>query len=105
MDWGLLQTSSVNFLLRDKLSIKRKWVYYIFVVSDFFLRLTWILIISPDAVYRYLKPEFVFMILYSGEGFRRSVANFVAVEFEHINLCNSFRATHFIESPFYLTPE
>jgi hypothetical protein len=102
LDWGLLQTTSTNFMLRDKLAIKNKAFYYIAMLCDFFLRFLWVLIISPDVVYQFIRPEFVFMILYTGEAFRRSIYNYISIEFEHISYCSSFRATQFIETPFYM---
>ena len=100
LDWGLLQTTSENFLLRDKLAIKTKWIYYIFIGIDLCLRFLWVLIISPDVVYSFLRPEFVFMILYWGEACRRGISNYMIIEYEHICTCNNFRATQAIETPF-----
>lgn len=100
LDWGLLSTTSNNILLRDKLALKQKWIYYIFLILDLILRFLWVLIISPDVVYKSLRPEFVFTILYWGEAFRRFFSNFLVIEYEHITICNNFRATQAIELPF-----
>lgn len=102
LDWGLLQTTSKNFLLRDKLALKNhKWFYYLAICLDLLLRFLFTLLISPQVVYEFLRPEFVFMILYMGETVRRFISNYIGVEFEHINLCKTFRATKFVDTPFY----
>lgn len=100
LDWGMLQTTSENFLLRDKLSIKNKNFYYVCMLIDFILRFSWVLIISPDIVYKSMRPEFVFMILYCAEMFRRTINNYICIEYDHICLCNNFRATQVVETPF-----
>ncbi|VEU24082.1 DEKNAAC105091 [Brettanomyces naardenensis] len=42
MDWSLFQFHSKNFLLRDELTYKRKWVYYVAMVIDVVLRHQWV---------------------------------------------------------------
>ena len=100
--FGLFQLNSHNFLLRDKLSLKKKWIYYFFLVFDFFGRCLWVLLISPTVVYSLImRSEFVFFVLYVGEAIRKSIQNFLTIEYIHIQNCSSFRVTHYIELPFY----
>ncbi|QOU18127.1 hypothetical protein BRETT_005187 [Brettanomyces bruxellensis] len=42
MDWSLFQFHSINFLLRDELTYKRKSVYYTAMVIDVVLRHQWV---------------------------------------------------------------
>jgi hypothetical protein len=47
MDWGLLERNKVNPLLREKLFFGSPKIYYLIVVGNLFMRLTWIITISP----------------------------------------------------------
>lgn len=44
MDWSLFKLHSENYLLRDELGFEHHWVYYFAIISNFILRMTWILL-------------------------------------------------------------
>lgn len=45
MDWSLCQFDSENFLLRDVLMYKRRWIYYLAAIFDTIMRFQWILFV------------------------------------------------------------
>ena len=47
MDWDLLQKNTKNKFLREKLVFGSSRIYYLILVGNFFMRLTWIITISP----------------------------------------------------------
>lgn len=98
--YGFGNMSSKNFLLRDKLALKPISIYYILLFIDFIFRFSFVLIISPQIVYHFLRPEYLLMWLYFSEIARRAIYNFMMIENCHAALCDTFRATKFIPSPF-----
>jgi hypothetical protein len=102
MDFGFLEHGP-NYPLREKLSYKNKFFYYMCCIVNLFLRFMWILTVSPEIVYRFIRPEFFSFIIYSFEVFRRGMWNFIRVEFKHIEICKEFRVTLDIELPFKKT--
>lgn len=101
MDWGFLEKDSINYPLRTKLSFKSKMIYYICITGDFIFRSFFILSYSPEVVYSFILPEFFTLVILLAEVMRRSLWNFIRVEFRHIEICKEFRATVFVETPFY----
>jgi len=101
MDWGFFEKGSKNFLLRNKLSFNSRAFYYYCMVWDFIFRFFFTLTISPQIVYTFIRPEFFTMIILSAEITRRSLWNFIRVEFRHIEICQDFRSTLYIETAFY----
>lgn len=65
-----------------------------------FLRFMWALTVSPEVVYRFIRPEFLSFLIYSMEVLRRGMWNFIRVELKHIELCKEFRVTVDVELPF-----
>ena len=57
MDYGLLQKGE-NYPLRNELIYENKKIYVIAMVLNFFGRFAWVLTISPEVVYRFIRPEF-----------------------------------------------
>ena len=100
MDFGFLQPYSLNYPLRDKLSFKNKNFYYFSILMNLFLRFMWVLTVSPEVVYLFIRPEFLLFILYVTEVTRRCMWNFIRVELKHIELCKEFKVTVDIELPF-----
>ena len=100
MDFGFLQPYSKNYPLRDKLSYPEKGFYYFCMISNLFLRFMWVLSVSPEVVYRFMRPEFVSFLIFSMEVLRRGMWNFIRVELKHIELCKEFRVTVDVELPF-----
>ena len=102
MDYGMLQQGP-NFPLRNKLSYSKKQLYYVAMVLNLFMRFAWALTISPDFVYKFVRPEFFLMILYLIEAFRRGMWNFIRVELKHIEICKDFKVCPHIELPLIKT--
>lgn len=98
MDYGMLQQGP-NFPLRNKLSYSKRQLYYVAMVLNLFMRFAWALTISPDLVYKFVRPEFFLMILYLIEMFRRGMWNFIRVELKHIEICKDFKVCPHIPLP------
>ena len=100
MDFGFLQQNSKNYPLRDKLSYNNKGFYYFCMGANLFLRFMWVLSVSPEVVYRFIRPEFFLLMIFSMEIARRGMWNFIRVELKHIELCKEFRVTAEVDLPF-----
>jgi hypothetical protein len=98
-DFGFLQPGP-NYPLRDKLSYKNKFFYYFTMVTDLFLRFVWMVSVSPEVISGYIRPEFLSLLIFSLEAFRRGMWNFIRVELQHIQLCKEFKVTVDVELPF-----
>jgi hypothetical protein len=98
-DFGFLQPGE-NYPLREKLSYKNKLFYYVCLITNLFLRCMWVLTVSPDMVYRFIRPEFFMLFIYSAEVLRRGMWNFIRVEYQHIELCKVFKVTIDVDLPF-----
>ena len=99
MDYGLIQNGSVNPGLRNELFYKRRWVYYTAMILNLMGRFAWVLTISPDVVYRWIRPEFFLMVIYMIEMCRRGMWNFFRIELKHIDLCQHFQVSDKIKLP------
>merc|ERR1719229_84348 len=101
MDWGLFDVNEPSLLgkgrcnhramLRDELVYRHHIVYYLAIIEDLFLRLSWIF----SVLFKYLQighPELITCILSLGELLRRFLWNFFRLENEHLNNCGQFRA-------------
>ena len=75
MDYGLLQKGK-NYPLRNHLIYEKKYIYFTAMILNFFGRFAWVLTISPEVVYRFIRPEFFSMIIYLIEMLRRGMWNF-----------------------------
>ena len=75
MDFGFLQHGD-NYPLRTKLSYKNKFFYYFCLVTNLFLRFMWVLSVSPEVVYTFIRPEFFLLMIYSMEVLRRRYVEF-----------------------------
>ncbi|CAG8723067.1 8490_t:CDS:2, partial [Scutellospora calospora] len=81
-DWSLLQLNSSNFLLRDDLIYKHKWIYYIGMFNNTMFRLTWILyFINDNTLNRF--------IIAFGEMLRRWQWDIFRIENEHVTNCQT----------------
>ena len=99
MDFGLLQNGK-NYPLRDKLYYKKKWIYYIVSILDFFLRFLWLITLSPEVINEFIRPESLSIILSSLEIFRRGMWNLIRVEYKHLEISKEFKVTNDVELPF-----
>ena len=64
-------------------------------------RFAWVLTISPEIVYRWIRPEFFLMVIYMIEMCRRGMWNFFRIELRHIDLCKNFQVSDKIKLPSY----
>ena len=64
-------------------------------------RFAWVLTISPEIVYRWIRPEFFLMVIYMIEMCRRGMWNFFRIELRHIDLCKNFQVSDKIKLPKY----
>ena len=99
MDFGLLQKGK-NYPLRDKLYYKKKYIYYIISVLDFFFRFLWLITLSPEVINAFIRPESLSIILSSVEIFRRGMWNLIRVEYKHFEISKEFKVTNDVELPF-----
>ena len=99
MDYGLLQPGTTNKFLRNDIFYKRKWIYYTAMMLNLMGRFAWVLTISPDVVYRWIRPEFFLMVIYMIEMCRRGMWNFFRIELKHIDLCKHFQVSDKIVLP------
>ena len=93
MDWGLLDKNAKHRFLREDLVYGSPAFYYIIMVANFFLRLSWVLTFSPSIVAAFnVKPIVFTLIVGSLEIIRRSLWNLLRVEKEHIANCTALKA-------------
>ncbi|KAK9499260.1 hypothetical protein O3M35_002329 [Rhynocoris fuscipes] len=92
MDWGLLDSNAgENRFLREEMVYSSKAFYYIAIIEDLILRLSWAFsfILSH---YKLVGSELMTSITAPLEVFRRFVWNYFRLENEHLNNCGKFRA-------------
>ena len=99
MDYGLLQYGAKDLFLRNDLFYKKNWIYYTAMILNLMGRFAWVLTISPDIVYRWIRPEFFLMVIYMIEMCRRGMWNFFRIELKHIDLCQHFQVSDKIALP------
>ncbi|CAL9057263.1 phosphate transporter PHO1-2-like isoform X2 [Musa acuminata AAA Group] len=98
-DWGLLDLSSKNLLLRDDLILKNKCVYYASMGLNSVLRLAWIGSVMPLSLGQ-VEHRLLDFLLASLEIVRRGHWNFYRLENEHLNNVGKFRAVKTVPLPF-----
>lgn len=87
MDWGLLETSGKNFLLRKYITFEPKRNYYIVMITNLIMRLAWTITLSPSIVSIFGDPNLVTFATGSVEIIRRGIWNLLRVEKEHLANC------------------
>ncbi|CDS05005.1 hypothetical protein LRAMOSA07535 [Lichtheimia ramosa] len=100
MDWGLLQPSSQNLLLRDEL-VFHKATYYLASILDVCLRFAWV----TNLMRMRLNGDILAFILAAMEACRRIQWNVFRLENEHLNNCGQYRAIKEIPLPFALNEQ
>ena len=100
MDFSLLQAGSRHFLLRDILALKRKWVYYLVMVIDPFLRFAWIFY----AIFTHNTQHSTIVSLMASfaEVSRRGMWTIFRVENEHCANVAQYKASRDIPLPYHL---
>ncbi|KAK9052168.1 hypothetical protein SSX86_028796 [Deinandra increscens subsp. villosa] len=99
IDWGLLQRKSTNMLLRNKLAVSHKYVYFVVMAMDVILRLAWLQLVLKFNI-RALKGTAISTLFSSLEIFRRGVWMFFRLENEHLNNVGKYRAFKSVPLPF-----
>ncbi|XP_010478931.1 PREDICTED: phosphate transporter PHO1 homolog 8-like isoform X2 [Camelina sativa] len=97
-DWGLLHRPSKS-LLREKLLVPYKSVYYIAMVVNVVLRLAWLQTVL-DFNISFLHRETMIALIAILEIIRRGIWNFFRLENEHLNNVGKFRAFKSVPLPF-----
>uniref|UniRef100_K3WSV9 SPX domain-containing protein n=1 Tax=Globisporangium ultimum (strain ATCC 200006 / CBS 805.95 / DAOM BR144) TaxID=431595 RepID=K3WSV9_GLOUD len=93
MDWGLGRPQ--HKFLGDRQMFSRKWVYYLAIVADLFLRFAWTMTLIPPHSSRML-PLYLLPFTMVGELFRRTFWSFFRLENEHLRNTQGFRRVDFI---------
>jgi hypothetical protein len=113
MDWGLLHRDCPNKFLRKKIlfapSVSALYsaatvflkaghlqTYYLAMVSNFFLRVSWVLTISPSFFRIVIHHEVFFLGIALLEILRRGQWSIFRVENEHLNNCGKFRVVNVV---------
>ncbi|EGC31750.1 hypothetical protein DICPUDRAFT_49995 [Dictyostelium purpureum] len=91
MDWGIFRTHSRNFLLRDHLFYRHKWVYYFALITNTLMRGSWTINVSFEALSSRTK-ELIVLATAVIEVTRRFQWNFFRLENEHLNNVGKFKA-------------
>ncbi|KAL2546728.1 Phosphate transporter PHO1-like protein 3 [Forsythia ovata] len=99
IDWGLLQRNSKNYLLRDKLLVPHKSVYFVAMVLNVLLRLAWIQTVMNVTIFS-LHGQTVIALVAALEIIRRGIWNFFRLENEHLNNVGKYRAFKSVPLPF-----
>ncbi|CAE5958487.1 unnamed protein product [Arabidopsis arenosa] len=97
-DWGLLHRPSKH-LLREKLLVPNKAVYYVAIVLNIVLRMAWLQTVL-DFNFKFLHRETMVALLAALEIIRRGIWNFFRLENEHLNNVGKFRAFKSVPLPF-----
>lgn len=97
-DWSLGNPFSSNWLLRNRLGYKRRWIYYAAVPTDIILRHQWVLfaIFTEDVQHNSAVSFFVAL----AEVLRRGMWSLFRVENEHCNNVENYRASRDIPLPY-----
>lgn len=78
-DWGLLEPNAKNWLLRKYLTFEPKRNYYIVIVSNFIMRLSWMMTISPSIALYFGNSQLLTFVTGSIEIMRRGIWNLLRV--------------------------
>ncbi|CAI9785253.1 unnamed protein product [Fraxinus pennsylvanica] len=99
IDWGLLRCNSKNYLLREKLLIPHKSVYFVAMVLNVFLRLAWMQTVMSVTIFS-LNGQTLIATVAALEIIRRGIWNFFRLENEHLNNVGKYRAFKSVPLPF-----
>ncbi|CAA7031203.1 unnamed protein product [Microthlaspi erraticum] len=98
-DWGLLNRTSKNRWLRDKLLVPQKKVYFIAMILNVLLRFAWIQTVL-DFKFSFMHRQTMVTLVASLEIIRRGIWNFFRLENEHLNNVGKYRAFKSVPLPF-----
>ena len=102
MDFSLMQAHSKNFLLRDVMTFKSKWVYWAIIIFDPILRFMWIFfaIFTHNVQHSALVS---FMVAFA-EVTRRGAWALFRVENEHASNVKQYKASRDVPLPYRIEP-
>ncbi|XP_010527936.1 PREDICTED: phosphate transporter PHO1 homolog 3 [Tarenaya hassleriana] len=98
-DWGLLNRTSKNRWLRDKLLVPHKKVYFIAMILNVLLRFAWLQTVL-DFNFSFMHRQTMVAVVASLEIIRRGIWNFFRLENEHLNNVGKYRAFKSVPLPF-----
>uniref|UniRef100_A0A1J3GRY7 Phosphate transporter PHO1-like protein 3 n=3 Tax=Noccaea caerulescens TaxID=107243 RepID=A0A1J3GRY7_NOCCA len=98
-DWGLLNRTSKNRWLRDKLLVPQKKVYFIAMILNVLLRFAWLQTVL-DFNFSFMHKQTMVTLVASLEIIRRGIWNFFRLENEHLNNVGKYRAFKSVPLPF-----
>ncbi|CAH2045649.1 unnamed protein product [Thlaspi arvense] len=98
-DWGLLNRTSKNRWLRDKLLVPQKNVYFIAMILNILLRFAWLQTVL-DFHFNFMHRETMIAVVASLEIIRRGIWNFFRLENEHLNNVKTGKAVKTVSLPF-----
>ncbi|KFK33500.1 hypothetical protein AALP_AA5G021000 [Arabis alpina] len=98
-DWGLLNKSSKNRWLRDKLLVPNKRVYFMAMILNVVLRFAWLQTVL-NFQFKLMHAETLVAVMASLEIIRRGMWNFFRLENEHLNNVGKYRAFKSVPLPF-----
>eukprot|EP00850_Spirogloea_muscicola_P016043 SM000127S26659 [mRNA] locus=s127:380596:386087:+ [translate_table: standard] len=99
VDWGLLQSKSSNPWLRDQLTLKSKFMYFVAMIANVLLRFAWLQTVTRFH-FGSLNPSVANYLFAALEVLRRGIWNFFRLENEHLNNVGRFRAVKTVPLPF-----
>ena len=89
-DWGFFQKNQENKFLRKDLAYPSKFFYYIALFLNFFMRMGWLLLLSPNVVDSLVYEDVLALFLSIMEQFRRTLWNYFKIELQHLKFIGNF---------------
>ncbi|VAI62741.1 unnamed protein product [Triticum turgidum subsp. durum] len=99
-DWGFFTPKSKNLWLRDDLILKNKFTYYVSMMLNLVLRLSWTKSVMKISITKN-ETRLLDFSRASLEIIRRGHWNFYRLENEHLNNVGKFRAVKTVPLPFH----
>ncbi|XP_037454847.1 phosphate transporter PHO1-2-like isoform X1 [Triticum dicoccoides] len=99
-DWGFFTPKSKNLWLRDDLILKNKFTYYVSMMLNLVLRLSWTKSVMKISITKN-ETRLLDFSRASLEIIRRGHWNFYRLENEHLNNVGKFRAVKIVPLPFH----
>uniref|UniRef100_M4E7M8 EXS domain-containing protein n=1 Tax=Brassica campestris TaxID=3711 RepID=M4E7M8_BRACM len=99
LDWGLLNRTSKNRWLRDKLLVPQKKVYFVAMILNVLFRFAWLQTVL-DFNFSFMHRQTMITVVASLEIIRRGIWNFFRLENEHVNNVGKYRAFKTVPLPF-----
>jgi hypothetical protein len=88
IEWGFFNDG--GFKLRRLTALRQRWIYYLIIVLNLFMRYSWTITISPNFFPSIVVRIIVFTFVSIVEMARRMIWNVCKTEFEHIKYIGAF---------------